>query len=578
MCVYERICAVVLIYYYFPLYLQSYKRCEFVEKNERITKRKLFELQKKFTALQKAATKQARNANRGKLSRSNTRSSSQILELTLAETGPPVDDAAIDEYFEAQQQQNGPCTNCPILQEQLDSYKMKLKSQKSTDSFDRFISDSRTHTFDRSDYVLSDVSSHHAGSEGGIECPHGSPKLFRLDSQQEDDQPGGHMSVTGMEEREVAQQLGADDVGDSELLPEPIITTETPNVPSFDEEYGHKSVLDVVPQEIIPQINVEDEDMSAVTEAEKGMTDDIEGGDNEEEVEVVRHHSQGGGEEAYEMKEGLEDEEGGITFINDSQDVTAEVLDSHILDKHSYDQEEEDASKRIEKFSSQDVYVKDSHSRDHVDACEEVKDESEGDDLSVELELPRSISVTPGPKVAKRKLEQESGDDTSVHSSQTSIVANINAIMIPIEKQESTELHLDLTVAEEEVAKDVDLNERKTKRKTVMKHHKHHSKHHHHDGKPHHAPPHSHHRPKHAAMDKATQVSHPMTDLQEDDVTVSSQGSLSHSVPDETDMSLRMSSILHSPSSVQEKKEVFSFQNVNNNSNNNNNTVGCCGL
>ena len=552
-----------------------------MEKNERITKRKLFELQKKFTALQKATAKQARSG-RGKLSRNNTmtKSTNQMLlsQISVAETETPIDDAAMDDYFEAQEKP--PCTNCPILQQQLDSYKQKIKLLKSTDSFDRFSA------FDRNDTGLSDMSLLSVQSRGNSKAGSrvGTPEASGQDTRQapdQDEEPNRGKGVVEQQqqqqeqqEQQQEQQRECDSVPHVEVESQssvPLIVTETPHVPAFDD-HSHTDVLASVPQEIVQQTLIE-ETISVVTDVETTFNGKA-GEENE------REESEKDGPEQ-EQEECDEEGDGGITFINNCEDVTSQVLDSEISDDQVSERGEEvvavprDAPVEQAPAAGEDpssvIGVARSHSRDLALA-------ESNDDASVELELPETIAVTQA-----YVSDRPKSDDLSVHStqSQTSIVANITAVMTPTDRQHPHELHsLEMSAMDEDVSKET---EKKPRKKSVSKHHKHHHQQHHHQQHHHQQQHHHHHKhkqqhkqhesktdhthdaqqhqqkqkhqQKHPRTEQAAAVSpRPGSTSAPDDLTLSPMEPL----PLSLDMSSRMSSILHSSqsiSSVNEKME-----------------------
>lgn len=481
-----------------------------MEKNERISKRKLAELQKKFNALQKAAAKVAKQ--RGKLSRSNTMKSTNQL-LQLVSDGEPAVDEGNEDNPSASQEPHGVCANCSILQHQLDHLNHNVKTQKSTDSIDRYS------TFDRMDTGLSELSapcSSPPTSKGGTQA--GTPDVILAPHAQGESEGQTHVPEAS---QSLAVQRGSD------FFSDPIITAEIPNVPYFDD-HNHKMLVD---------FEVHDGTAGSIGRKENSLALSEEYGVNlvavEEGCQVDGAHQilqNGSGANTEDGEQASES----ITFINDSEDVTSLVLEREVNDQH------DDA---LHSEAGDQVEAEDAIAPNHGNV-------SDGDSIHPDVEhIQCAGDVTVKQSHGVDTLQQDPVEVTSMHSSQTSIVANISAVMTSVQKNSSHDLtSLEMTPMDD----DLSVTSKKTKRKT--KHGKHHQ---HHDSKT---------RPKTQQHKRNSRPTHTSPALVSSPTpSPSPEGVGDVFLPDPRDVSSRLSSILHSPSHSKrhESKEAINSGHIN---------------
>ena len=395
---YSTHCAHVMINY-----AQSYRRCEHAEKNERIAKKKLFETQKKLTQLQKAAAKLARSNSTKKMRRSSSMNKSSVTlmsQLSIQETDSQLDHDSGDDFIDSEQPE--PCRNCTILQEQLENYKQKIKQMKSSDS---------SWSIDRSGTGISDVSLSRATSQG--EC-HTSPNVSRQSSTQEEEVVNTVEDTFKQQSDVIHEEIGEDDSRSNAgalSLPttsEPMITTETPHVPAFDD-HSH-NIMDTVPTEIIGECGP-DESMSLVTADEKVDAPAKSHADDMDEDD-----------DAIKKDENVQE----VVFINNSENVTDEVFFDNIF---------EDSNPVQEK--AHEVVSLNEGKRGLSPVCQvetviSSRNSVQGDSLGDRKQVQESRS--------EDEWKDESNDSSSVQSSPTAIVANIKAAMKPAKRRGSNEL------------------------------------------------------------------------------------------------------------------------------------------
>jgi hypothetical protein len=504
------------------------------------------------------------------------KSSNNILspQVSMSETDIVVDDAAIDDFLD--QHEPPPCSNCPILQEQLDNYKAKIKVLKSTDSFDRY------DNFDRCDTGLSEVS---GVSRSGSNVE--SPDVFLRQPTQE-----YHAKVVKKEESDENKSVGQQSVDKTDEISEnftgPHVIPDNPHIPAFDD-HSH-NIIDAVTQEVLEQPDVSlKENMPNMTEmvhmidgrdedtvAECNDNIEIDVG-NKEMASLLEDDTQvdEGKEEGEEEVEGvvgvIEEEEGGVE--EEPQYVQIQPVES-VGDEVKKEDESGvhiTSTNNLDSVTS-DVVANEENLTDY--ALVEGKQEKEGDDdIAIEV-IQEKMSNLPSESMevtqynthdsvesgninnvnveAKQDVVQlkDGDDDVSVvsHNTVTSIIADINGSMRSIERVESEELFsLEMSVMEEDSPKHNTQKPRKKSVSKLVKHQK--QKQHNHL----HSNINSHQKSKSEATysDNDKQLHH--QNFRPTPVEVSTHDDT------RTQLSARMSSILHSPSSFIDYREHASI-------------------
>jgi len=349
---------------------------------------------------------------------------------------------------------------------------------------------------------------------------------------------------------------------------------DNPHVPAFDE-YSH-NIVEAATQEVLQQPDHgNDENISTVTE----MVHTVDGRDEESltaletaraetEADVINmeiceqekeERSNNATEENNvenqneELNEKDEDVEG-VTFINNCEDVTSEVRD---LEEKDHEDVVETLRSDMREETDDEIFQE-----AEPTAVNEYKDERKIGEVETVTEQPIVIPVTHSTSELLPK-KVESNDEASVTSNHTttSIVADINSSLREISRVESGELFsLEMSATEEE--EETEVAPMKTRKKSIPKQSKYHNQKDHHKG-------HIQQHPNNASKIEA--VSSRQTDVQPQkndrhpspvQVTETTPFSESYSIVDPrgADISARMSSILHSPTSLRESHDFSVHQ------------------